>query len=314
MLVVADGSGDGGEFSLQTGGNLIGSVTAHRLQFLSVDGDVTETSAITTTHFHNLTVNGNLAGSVFLENGIPEGGSLAVGLELTGTGVVDLNHGDVSGNLSFNGGGAGSVVNGGTVTTAVMLGGAGPFAGVATFDSVGPTGLVNTEGGLNNPADLSGTIHVLGDVLGSVWIRAGDLLPTGRILIDGDMYGYTQVLRFFEAGNLYGEIVIGGDLIGQINVFGDVQHLGGSGSPIRVDGEMLGDARTNVYGSLLDETGTEIVVAGSMSSDAAIVIDFDGSAAGRVGRAARKSRSRRRSIPATHPARTFGEFSPAAAT
>ena len=232
LVVLPDASGNGGELTLSIGNDLIGSITAERLVNLAIGGNVAETGTITATHFQELVVNENLAGSVFLENGIPEGGRFAVGLELSATGVVDLNHGEVAGELSFQEGGAGTVLHGGVISSnTVVLAGSATFSGSATFDGVAFERTLSLEGGLELPAQLSGTIHILGDLVGQVGVRRGDVLASGRILVDGSLYG-----RVFVTGAL------SGDLAGEVRVGGDVRSVGAFEPPIWVENDLTDDA------------------------------------------------------------------------
>lgn len=127
-----------------------------------------------------------------LENGIPEGADLSVNHELTSTGSIDLNDANVAGYLSIANGGAGSILHGGNVIGRVQLCTWGTFSGTATFASIASGGTVDLEG-LDIPAHLAGTIHAIGDVSGNIWVRRGDVLATGRILVDGTLHGQVTV-------------------------------------------------------------------------------------------------------------------------
>ncbi len=95
------------------------------------------------------------AGTLVLQSGLGE----YQGVNILGnlTGVVDLNGADVAGALDLDGGGSGSIVNGGTITAIVDLGfgTAGTvFTGTATFAGVGVFG---TIGSLNDGDLCDGT-------------------------------------------------------------------------------------------------------------------------------------------------------------
>jgi hypothetical protein len=184
---------------------------------------------------------GGLAGDLVLDSGIPAGQFVELADELTSTGSIDLNGGDVAGMLDLYRGGAGMVVNGGTVTGTgkVFLGLLGSFSGDATFSAVSNGGDVEIGG------NLSGDLYITNDMAGDVTVGL-DVQFGGLISVGGDVTGI-------------GNISVDDDLLsgGLIAVGGDVTADG----VISIGDDCLGDV------TIIDELLGRVNISNDLSGD-----------------------------------------------
>lgn len=185
----------------------------------------------------------DFAGDLTLLSGLKLDQSVFITGLLTDTGSIDFNGQDLVGLFELNGGGSGDIVNVGAVTGRIFLAGGETqtFSGTATFASVAPFGWVRTE-----LADMSGIVTVTGNMSGFFAVGPGDLLSGGRMSV-------------------------GGDVDGQIGVFG-IPGFGGDvmpGARIDIGGQLLSNGEVAVYGFMsgaIDvgaDLNGEIVIGGS---------------------------------------------------
>ncbi|UCC31484.1 MAG: hypothetical protein JSU86_04250, partial [Phycisphaerales bacterium] len=175
-------------------------------------------------------IDGNVSGQVTASSGEVLG-DIDIAGNITSTGRVQVGA-TMSGDLT-----------GGAVSGSVTLasGEGNTYSGTATFSSVAGDGVVKTEG-----ASLSGTIHVTGNVDGSVlaWPSGPNyaLTDTGLIDIDGDVSGCVEALW----GKVLGDIDIGGDITStghvqvEVNILGDLTVSGDAAGEISIGGDALG--------------------------------------------------------------------------
>ncbi|MEE9296372.1 MAG: hypothetical protein V3W34_15615, partial [Phycisphaerae bacterium] len=294
LTVVQDSGGAGGECSFAIDGNVGGNITIPTIPYLGIvviggdlSGNVTVSNKIdggtlrvegkvdvVTIRINDMTAAGSLlfnmggvlgeltfAADLVLENGVS--GFVFINGTMQDQASVDLNGKDVTGSLDIAGG-TGSIINGGKVGGSVfvalddsMAQDPNSFSGTATFASVAAGGVVRTEA-----ANVDGTIHITGDMSGTVAVTfgvteaSGHLLPGGKIWVEGHAPGWIYVSRDAQ-GDIQidqdvtgtGRIEIGEDLTGQIHVIGnvangtrgDIQIHGNLGGRIDVDGFVYGD-------------------------------------------------------------------------
>lgn len=143
-------------------------------------------------------------GDLILGNGVPAAANVVIYDELGRTGTIDLNNGDVVGDLAIYGGGAGQIIYGGDAGSSVSLasGSSNTFSGQATFSSV--TGSIGTS----SHANLNGLLTITGDMDGLIYV-GGDLGSQGRIKVDGLCDSWIRIDRQTVALSL---IHLGGGL------------------------------------------------------------------------------------------------------
>jgi hypothetical protein len=156
-----------------------------------------------------------IAGTILFESGIKDDMRLTIWGELTETGVLDLNDAGVYGAIDFHGGGAGNIINGGTVAAPIELGNITTvFSGTATFQRVVAGGSIITE----NCSDLPGTIQLTGSLEGGSIAVTGDLPSSGAILIAGDVLGTILVNECGSDAD--GTISADGEMSGPVLIYG----------------------------------------------------------------------------------------------
>ncbi len=144
-----------------------GSVTLGRV---ASGGSLDINDMVNTVDSVVLTVGDDMAGEMILRSGIAADQSLAIGGELTTTGTINFNGGDMAGALLIAKGGAGRILNGGSVESgqqALLCCTVGyTFSGQAEFVTVATLGALSVEAG-----GIDGEITIHGDLLGSIATR-----------------------------------------------------------------------------------------------------------------------------------------------
>lgn len=170
---------------------------------------------------------GEFDGLLNLRSGLPEGAEFYVWNRLSEVGVVDFNGGKIKGRFELEAGGGGQLVNGGVVTSGghlwVSSGSENTFTGTATFAGIEPFGAVEAE-----YSNIDGTINILGDMNGYLWVRVGPLLENGKFYVAGNV-GNTGSINVASASEF------GGDVLGLVRVDGEMR------GNITVDGTVSGE-------------------------------------------------------------------------
>ncbi|MCH8253473.1 MAG: hypothetical protein IID36_13580, partial [Planctomycetes bacterium] len=265
-----------------------GGVTATSLidvaDMTSVQGDPTGTypSGIVLNKNCNGGTCEDTAGSIILHEGLRINQTLVVYGTLASSADIDLKSKPMAGLILLSKGGAGDIINGGTVTQSVVINGntfhceptafavcdegnmtcdvilgdsAGDtFSGQASFSGVADDGEVHAE-------DVDGSIKFVGDMAGTIDIN-GTLGGKGNVYIVGNLTS-TGTLSVGE--DVKGDIDITGDHDGTIAVTGSLAGLG----RILVDGPADG-------GIVIGEENvalTLINLAAGLGSNGTIVIN-----------------------------------------
>lgn len=208
-----------------------------------------------------------IAGYLTLLGGVSVDALVSSRAVVTGTGIVDLNHGGVAGYADFAGGGTGQFINGGVIagTGHLWLGGTHviTWAGTASFDAIEDWGVIETEA-----SHIDGTIEIAGDVNGYLVARFGDLGPNANLIVGGTVQDLGTVGSLGSPGSFGhcgGHIKIHGDLLGQVLIGEDLQSTG----RIDIDGVVKGRVIVNgetQAGSSIELGG--IAPSGSVSVNA----------------------------------------------
>jgi hypothetical protein len=162
------------------------------------------------------------AGTLRLRNGVPTDADVAVVGDTTSAAIIDLYDAGVAGSLHLAGGAA-TIQNGGPITgdgQPVLFVSSGSilgplvYSGTATFESVECDCSIGTESGSGG---ISGTVEITGDLDGSFAIRDGHLYEDGEIIIGGDVLGSVEIYgRTGDEGDIFGRIEVGGELMGSV--------------------------------------------------------------------------------------------------
>ncbi|TWT44225.1 hypothetical protein RAS1_06350 [Phycisphaerae bacterium RAS1] len=325
LTIESDANGAGGKLSLTIDGDVLpgAAISAPVLKWLQLSGDLRAALAITNyvetgAYFViggsidsqvNIDIasmpgkcqlelavgspESDLAGQLLLHTGVDAGQTVKVG---NLSGVVDLLGADVVGWFEITGDATGEIVNGGDIRDGgfVTLNTEGEFSGNATFQSVGALSALRAHGGM-----FSGSMTVLGDVAtgGFVGAHGGNMAASAQITIDGDLGGRFEWPRVDQydgdargtvqiGGNMKGEMVVGGGVIGSIAVLGqcpgDMLVAGDLSGAIDVLGDCPGDIR--VGGKLLGSVSVGANLSGLIESEYDIEgsIDVDGTCSGDI--------------------------------
>src|SRR5262249_13405587 len=147
---------------------------------------------------------------IVLNDGVGYAVHVDIDSTLTSTGVIDLNHHDVVGDLDLARDVIGSVVNGGEISGTVDLSDtAGGFAGSAAFTTVsGTLSAYDPDGTLTLTGDVTGTVAAFGAMSGAIDI-GGDISSGASVLLDSGLksFGHVNV-----AGSNAGTIEVAGPL------------------------------------------------------------------------------------------------------
>ncbi len=293
LEVVQDSVGGGGEVNfiilstcsgsmtlpvveyLWIGGNLSGDIeVTDDMDVMQVRGSVDSGVTITINDLDwgsVVTLAGQFAGDMVLTNGIAAGARLRFNGNILDSTQIDLNSAPVAGFLECDGPSSASIINGGAVSGAVVLGDSYWFAGDATFASVSSTGLVTVLAS----ADLSGSITITEDMAGEV-TAAGDLASGGEISVGGSVSGDIEVSNDVTGG----DIVLSDELAGgTLTVVGDVSS---ASSTITIadmvtagyGNHSLADFQQDFEGSLILSSGIkanqEVRIGGQLASNQSI--------------------------------------------
>ncbi len=256
-LTVQESSGEGGTVSFTVDGNVEGDITGGTISALSIGGNL----SLSVVKIYDVTGTMSVAGHFLSGGGSFAAHDISGSLSIGGNAYGQMHLGVFTGSLSVAGdvgfdmltiwGSGSGNITGGAVTGAYVVlseDEGHTYSGTATFSSVGSNSSVEAR------APLSGTIHVTGNVAGSVDAR-GDasnpgLTETGLIDIGGDLSGdvvvWGDALGDIEIGenitstgdvvvnDMSGDLTVGGHTLGDIHI----AELSGS---LSIDGDLLGD-------------------------------------------------------------------------
>jgi len=266
---------------------------------LTVSGDTSSASTITIPRWSGSSVDladagfsvpTEFDGTLILGDGVPADCDVRLAGQLGGAGVIDLSGADVESFLELGGGGAGSIINGGTVTGSghvwVSTLEENVFTGMATFAGMDAFSAVEAE-----YSNIDGVINILGDMNGQLWVRVGPLLENGVFNIGGDIGSTGSIVVHSVTGfggDVFGKISVGGSIKGQMyidhNVHGLIEAKSINGGLIDIADDLTGIVATgkianasisvggNLSGSLTGATLADSFawVAGDVSGELAI--------------------------------------------
>jgi hypothetical protein len=189
-------------------------------------------------------IEGDVDCNVELDNGVPANQAFEV-VVLTDTGSIDLNGEDVAGTLGIVLSSAGTISDGGAVTSSGkvrLTTTGGDFTGEATFASVAAGGLIETLNG-----DHGGDLTITGDMAGD--IEVNDLLSGGLISVGGDVTTDGAIAVDDTAA---GDIAVTVDLVGNVSIGvhaeGDIDIDGDVTGGIDIDGTLKSTGRILIDG------------------------------------------------------------------
>lgn len=271
LTVQADSGGDGGTLALTIDGDAYGSISANDVDTLTIGGSM----------FADLRLWGGLSAPGVVDVGesvfgdiIVQGNPLAGTIHVTGSAyfLIELLYVDLA--------------VGGQILIDEN------FSGQLLFAD-----------GLPGTSDMYGDIHIGGDLIQDgagvpSIVSDGGMYDGATIAIDGSMTTDPSnlvvtapqivIAERIDAGatvsvgvDLKTGIEVQSNMGGTILVGGDVNTGNGRCASIKVDGTMTDAARIEINGSFWPNTSTyfngdEIEVTGSLESQAAIVVDYDG--------------------------------------
>lgn len=219
------------------GGNLNGDLTTDSALWLIINGDVSLSSTVTTPGTLLFWVFGDFGGRLEVTDDSLGNTSL-----YTLSGTVDFNNNPIYAELTLPHGGSGDIVNGGEILANSFINLSSnsgyPFSGTLTLSGVDGYYAVGTIAF----TELTGTIHVTGDMDGDIIGTTGGLSDGALIQIDGNMGG---AIEFSGSGTAEGEIHIGGDVLSIVDRLSfDIAGTLGGDARISIDGSL-----SNLYGS-----------------------------------------------------------------